>query len=73
MSLMDKWRIGTAKQRFSEDALATGSGAATVPPKRRDLGDVAGAWQTDEAVESVLAAQDEPDEDLWILHRRPNR
>ena len=47
------------------DALAAGAGVTEVPRKRRDLGDVAGSWKTDEAVESALAAQDEPDEDLW--------
>lgn len=47
------------------DALAAGAGVTAAPRKRRDLGDVAGTWKTDEAVESALAAQDEPDEDLW--------
>ncbi len=47
------------------DALAAGAGVTAAPRKRRDLGDVAGTWETDEAVESALAAQDEPDEDLW--------
>ena len=47
------------------DALAAGAGVTVAPVKRRDLGDVAGTWKTDEAVESALAAQDEPDEDLW--------
>ena len=47
------------------DALAAGAGVTAAPPKRRDLSEVAGAWKTDEAVEAALAAQDEPDEDLW--------
>lgn len=47
------------------DALAAGAGVSASPRRRRDLGDVAGTWKTDEALESVLAAQDEPDEDLW--------
>ena len=47
------------------DALAAGAGITAAPRKQRDLGDVAGAWKTDEAVESALAAQDEPDEGLW--------
>lgn len=47
------------------DALAAGAGVTAAPRKRRDLGDVAGTWETDEAVESALATQDEPDEDLW--------
>ena len=47
------------------DALAAGAGVTATPRKRRDLSDVAGAWKTDKAVESALAAQDEPDEGLW--------
>ena len=47
------------------DALAAGAGVTVAPGRRRDLGDLAGTWETDEAVESALAAQDEPDEDLW--------
>ena len=39
--------------------------ASAAPPKRRDLSEVAGAWKTDKAIEAALAAQDEPDEDLW--------
>ncbi len=47
------------------DALAAGAGVTAAPRRRRDLGDLAGTWKTDKAVESALAAQDEPDEDLW--------
>ena len=47
------------------DALAASTGVTMTPRKRRDLGDVAGAWKADEAVESALAAQDEPDADIW--------
>ena len=47
------------------DALAAGVGITAAPRKQRDLGDVAGTWKTDKAVESALAAQDEPDEGLW--------
>lgn len=47
------------------DALAQGAGVTAGPRKRRDLGDLAGRWRPDEGVESALAAQDEPDEDLW--------
>ena len=32
------------------DALAAGAGVTAAPRKRRDLGDVAGTWETDEAV-----------------------
>ena len=47
------------------DALAAGAGVTAAPPRRRDLSEVAGAWKTEKAVEAALAAQDEPDEDLW--------
>jgi hypothetical protein len=47
------------------DALAEGAGVAGTPRKRRDLGDIAGTWKADKALESALAAQDRVDEDLW--------
>ena len=47
------------------DALAEGAGVTGAPQQRRDLGDVAGTWKADKAVESALAAQDRLDEDLW--------
>ena len=56
---------GKSLNEVAIDALAQGAGVTAAPRKRRDLGDVAGMWQPDEAVESALAAQDEPDEDLW--------
>jgi hypothetical protein len=45
-------------------ALAEGAGVAGIPRKRRDLGDIAGTWKADKALESALAAQDRVDEDL---------
>jgi hypothetical protein len=47
------------------DALAEGAGVTGAPRKRRDLGDIAGTWRADKAVDSALAAQDSIDEDLW--------
>ena len=47
------------------DALVAGARVTATSRKRRDLSDVAGAWKTDKAVESALAAQDESDEGLW--------
>lgn len=47
------------------DALAAGVGVTRAPRRRRDLSDVAGSWDADAAVEAALAAQDEPDLDLW--------
>jgi hypothetical protein len=48
-----------------DSALSEGSGMAGAPRKRRDLGDIAGTWKAEKAVESALAAQDRVDEDLW--------
>jgi len=47
------------------DALAEGAGVAGAPRKRRDLGDIAGTWKADKALESALAAQDRVDTGLW--------
>lgn len=47
------------------DALAEGSGMAGRPRKQRDLGDIAGTWKTNKAVDAALAAQDTVDKDLW--------
>ena len=47
------------------DALADGAGVTLALRRRRDLGDVSGTWDADPAVEEALAAQDEPDPDLW--------
>lgn len=46
-------------------ALAEGAGVTGVPRKRRDLGDIAGTWKPDKALESALAVQDQIDKDLW--------
>jgi len=61
-------RARTAGKSLNEaavDALAEGSGMAGRPRKRRDLGDIAGTWKAERAVESALAAQDRVDDDLW--------
>lgn len=47
------------------DALAEGAGVTRTPRRRRDLSDLAGTWDADTAVEAALAAQGEPDPDLW--------
>jgi hypothetical protein len=47
------------------EALAEGAGLTSIPRKRRELGDIAGTWKADKAVESALADQDRVDEDLW--------
>ena len=56
---------GKSLNQAAVDALAEGAGMAGAPRKRRDLGDIAGTWKTDKALESALAAQDLVDEDLW--------
>ena len=48
------------------DALADGAEVTRAPRRRRDLSDVAGTWDSDATVEEILAAQDEPDPDLWL-------
>jgi hypothetical protein len=47
------------------DVLAEGAGVAGTPRKRRDLGDIAGTWKADKALQSALAAQDRVDQHLW--------
>ena len=56
---------GKSLNKAAVDALAEGAGLAGAQRKRRDLGDIAGTWKTDKALESALAAQDRVDEDLW--------
>ena len=46
-------------------ALVQGLGLGGECVVRRDLGDIAGTWTTDKAVEQALAAQDRVDENLW--------
>jgi hypothetical protein len=47
------------------DALAEGAGLTSAPRKRRELGDIAGTWKADKALEGGLADQDQVDKDLW--------
>jgi hypothetical protein len=56
---------GKSLNEAAVDALAEGSGTAGGRRKRRDLGDIAGTWKADKAVEAALADQDTVDEDLW--------
>lgn len=65
-ALRDRARVaGKSLNEAAIDALVEGAGVIGAPRKRRDLGDVAGTWKTEKAVESALAAQDRVDEDLW--------
>ena len=56
---------GKSLNEAAVDALTQGSGMAGAPRKRRNLGDIAGTWKGEKAVEAALAAQDRVDEDLW--------
>ena len=47
------------------DALADGAGMTGTPRTQRALGDIAGTWKSDKALESALAGQDRVDEGLW--------
>jgi hypothetical protein len=61
-------RARTAGKSLNEavvEALAEGTGVAGTARKRRSLGDLAGTWKADKAVEAALEAQDRVDEDLW--------
>jgi len=46
-------------------ALAEASGVSGTVRRRRDLGDLAGTWKAEKAVDAALAAQDQVDEGLW--------
>ena len=62
-------RAAREKRSLNEVALevmAHGLGLnATVPVKRRDLGDLAGAWVKDKAVVQALADQRRIDKAMW--------
>ena len=58
-------QAGKSLNEAAVDALSEGSGMTGAPRKRRDLGDVAGTWKSEKAVEEALAAQDRLDKDLW--------
>lgn len=47
------------------EALARGAGVDESGVKRRDLGDIAGTWRKDAAVDQALAEQRAIDEDIW--------
>ena len=57
--------LGKSLNEAAIAALAEGSGVAGASRKHRDLGDIAGTWKPDKALESALAAQDRVDKDLW--------
>lgn len=56
---------GKSLNEVAIEAIAEGLGVGKGDLVRRDLTDVAGTWQHEDAVEEALAAQDLIDEDLW--------
>ena len=56
---------GRSLNETAVEALAEGSGMTGAPRQRRNLGDIAGTWKGEKAVEAALADQDRVDEDLW--------
>jgi plasmid stability protein len=56
---------GKSLNEAAVEALAEGAGVTGGPRKRRALGDIAGTWKADKALESALADQDRVDQDLW--------
>jgi hypothetical protein len=56
---------GKSLNEAAVETLADGAGLRGAPRKRRDLGDIAGTWKTDKAVEASFTEQDRIDEDLW--------
>ena len=57
---------GKSLNQAAVEALAEGAGVADTPRRRRrDLGDIAGTWKGDKALQAALAAQDRIDRALW--------
>ena len=56
---------GTSLNEAAVEALTDAAGLTGTPRKRRDLGDIAGTWTTEKAVDAALAAQDQVDEEMW--------
>ncbi len=56
---------GKSLNEVAVEALVQGLGLDGKSIPRRDLGDIAGTWTKDKAVEEALAAQDRVDADLW--------
>ncbi|MBI3374117.1 MAG: hypothetical protein HY017_20520 [Betaproteobacteria bacterium] len=56
---------GKSINEIAVAALVQGLGLGSESMVRRDLGDIAGTWTKDKAVDEALAAQDRVDPDLW--------
>ena len=58
-------RSGKSLNEAAVDALAEGTGTTGTARRQRDLGDIAGTWKADKALESALADQGRVDDELW--------
>ena len=58
-------REGKSLNEITVEVIADGLGLGASDIVRRDLSDIAGTWKKDAAIEAVLAAQDQVDENLW--------
>jgi hypothetical protein len=56
---------GKSLNAVAIEALVRGAGLGEMPLRRRDLGDVAGAWEEDREFDEAIADQDRIDADLW--------
>jgi len=56
---------GKSLNEAAVEALSEGTGVHGSKRKRRDLGDIAGTWKPDKALEAALADQDRVDQRLW--------
>ena len=56
---------GRSLNETAVEALTEGLGMAGTRRRRRDLGDIAGTWRAEKAVDAALSAQDRVDEELW--------
>jgi predicted nucleic acid-binding protein len=61
---------GKSLNEAAVEALAEGAGVAGARRKQRDLGDIAGTWKAEKAVEMALADQDRIDDPTTSALRR---
>lgn len=58
-------RDGQSLNTVALEALRSALGVEAETTRKRDLGDVAGTWVADRAVDRALTDQRKVDEDLW--------
>lgn len=56
---------GKSLNEAALEVLRVGLDLADTPKRRRDLGDIAGTWKSDRALEEALEDQDRVDPELW--------